>query len=151
MSEKKYKIAAILSGLSLLVLGSFFAYKKYQHNKANEFYNDLDKNLNIEANNSTELDSNYLNDLKKTGTLLTDTQAKDYAKQLSDSWNLFGTSEEIVFSVLRKLKSKAQIAQVGSELYKLEEVDLTAFLKEMGETDYKTALEIINSKPEIYT
>lgn len=62
-------------------------------------------------------------------TLLTQKSVQGLAKALRDAFTIFGDNETKAIGIFRQLKTKAQVAQLADQFYKMYTLDLWNFLK----------------------
>jgi len=100
-------------------------YKRRQRDqKAVAFFSELQRELapgSVGLVESNAFNIRYWEEtgkkLKKPMYLLKMASAKAFAKDIRDSWSIFGDDEDKIYGVFRALKDQAQVSQVANQYY----------------------------------
>lgn len=89
--------------------------------------------------------------IKKPMYMLTVASAKAYAKDIRDSWGVFGDDEDKIKGVFRALKDQVQVSQVAFQYYQAstEKINLIDDLKSrLSKDEVGEILEITKKLPQ---
>jgi len=156
------QISAVGTTIALMSVLFFWARKSSRNKKAGVFITVLQKQLKSSSDSIEDIDalsSHYLEKLlsEVTGSIITlkPKVAKDYAKMIHSAWRSWfqgGDDEDKVYSVLRGLKDRVQLAQVA-EAYKVNYgTGLIEKIKErLDKKEIAKVVSIINRFPKYRT
>jgi len=156
------QISAVGTAVALFSVLFFWNRKNSRNKEAGQFITVLQKQLKSSSDtieNIDALSSHYLEKLlsEVTGSIITlkSKVAKDYAKMMHSAWKSWfqgGDDEDKVYSVLRSLKDRVQLAQVA-EAYRVNYgIGLIEKLKErLDKKELAKVVRIINRLPKYRT
>ena len=151
-SYKKNKTASIIIGSSIFVLSTIYLLaNRYRAKKITEkIYAKVDAGEG-EFGDITDMawtNPKYLeNPPSGTSALYAQTALK-HAKDIVAAWGFTGDNEEQVYSVLKKIRTQYQLAQVAKNYEVLTKVNLAYDLKtRLGEDEFQIVNTIITKMP----
>ena len=152
-------ISAVGTTLALMGVVFFWARKRAQNKQASEFIRVLSKHLKSSSASIADFEafsSHYIEQLTREikGTIITlkPQVALDYATLIHSAWKSWyqgGDDEDQVYSVLRSLKDRVQLAQVAAAYKTNYGIGLVEKLKSrLDDTELAKVVAIITHLPK---
>jgi len=159
MNRTTIKVTGISVGVALL----YSLYHLLDRRKKDKKASDLIQHINQQLKPNTAglqaekaFDIFYLEDLQSkvdaSLILLKTIMAQQFAKEIHSAWAWWGDDENKVYGVFRRLKDKAQVAQVAKAYQELYKVNLIDQLSDrLNKKEVGKVLQIVQALPDYRT